>query len=204
MQHKLTVQQIDCLQQTMECRGIQYQYRVHTYELQLEHLTVRPQCQLYIMDQHRQLKTSEIIDTIHPYFATSYKTLMDTAYDGVLQNDSVWDIDARNRRFYFIAQPTHLDEALAAGYEVAHIMAHFTRHIISYLDLVQAVERGDAQWLLFLDRGIYRQLAEEHLFEEPFENCRGTQLTYGEVIPIVTDASEVDLQQRIQNMITFY
>lgn len=204
MQHKLTVQQIDCLQKTMECRGIQYQYRVQTYELQLEHLTVRPQCQLYILDQHRQLKTSEIIDTIHPYFALRYKKLMDTAYDGVLRIERGWNIDERNRRFYFVAQPTQMEEALLAGYEADDMMAHFMRHIMSYLDLVEAVERKEAQWLLFLDKGIYRQLDHIHLFEEPFENCRGMQLTYGEVLPIVTDDREIDLQKCVQNMITFY
>lgn len=205
MQQTLNVQQINKVKHPLQLRGLEHEYTMYTYELQLDDVVQRPQCQLYILDQHRQLDFDEVIPHIHPYFAARYDKLAKTAYDGVLKTDSVWDIDEKNRRFYFLEYPTALEEAVAAGYSVADMMGAFMRHIIRYIELVQAVHCKDGrQWLFFLDEHIYSYLQSTTVLTEKFHGCRGNTLTYGTVIPLVISEQEIDLAQQLDDMITFY
>ena len=149
MQQTLNVQQINQLQQHVQLRGLDHHYTMYTYELQLDDVVQRPQCHLYIVDQHRQLVFDEVIPQIHPHFAARYEKFAETAYDGVLKTESVWDIDEKNRRLYFMAYPTSLEEALEAGYDADHMIAAFMRHMMRYVELMQAVYGKDGRQSLF-------------------------------------------------------
>lgn len=205
MQQTLNVQQINQLQQHVQLRGLDHDYTMYTYELQLDDVVQRPQCHLYILDQHRQLDFDEVIPHIHPYFAARYQKLAQTAYDGVLKNENVWDVDEKNRRLYFMEYPTMLDEALESGYDVDEMISGFMRHIIRYVELVQAVHCKDGrQWLFFLDEHIYYHLNDTPVLTETFHGCRGDVCTYGSVIPLITSEHEIPLEQQLDQMITFY